>query len=169
MTYRRDDDDPAYWLYIISTPDGHVVKTTRFRLGEVFESTSVAGRPITVTIVQLRCFIRVHNTRERLQLIKLYSPKALVAKIYFFKHLEAPGDRKNFYPTKAADPAKLLHSALSCSCQNSVSTFLIRISNKIEWFVACDLRMSAKIAEQTSHYTLVFVCRYGLRFCFIFT
>ena len=49
MTYRRDDDDPAYWLYIISTPDGHVVKTTRFRLGEVFESTSVAGRPITVT------------------------------------------------------------------------------------------------------------------------
>ena len=57
-SYSRDDSDPSYWLYVIRKPDGDVLDTIRFRLGEDFDSISVVGRPISVGVNLMVKFCR---------------------------------------------------------------------------------------------------------------
>jgi len=44
LQYRRDDSDPSYWQHVTVKPDGQVVHTARFRVGEDFECTFIGGR-----------------------------------------------------------------------------------------------------------------------------
>jgi len=50
-TFSRDDSDPSYWLLVLTSADGHVIKTLRFRLGEDYDLTTFDGRLASVRIL----------------------------------------------------------------------------------------------------------------------